>query len=65
MTFEDIHLKLKPLLGNKSDLEELRQVPFTQAMEFADHHSMLQIIETSAKENTNIEEMFLKIARVS
>ena len=51
--------------GNKNDLTENREVPFTTAKDFAEYHSMLDAIETSAKDNNNIEEAFLKIARVS
>jgi len=50
--------------GNKSDLGELRQVPFDKAAEFAERHQIFLMLETSAKENVNIEEAFVSVARV-
>jgi len=50
--------------GTKCDLLDLRQVPFSAAMEFADHQEIAQCIETSSKDNVNVEEAFIKIARV-
>jgi len=51
------------LIGNKSDLDSIREVPTGQAQEFANQHNMLEFLETSAKDNTNIEEAFIKMAK--
>ena len=51
-------------LGNKSDLEGKREVPFSVAEDLADHYGMLDAIETSAKENCNVEAAFVKMAKV-
>ncbi len=45
------------LVGNKSDLKDQRQVTQQDAIKFASKYS-LQYIETSAKENENIEKVF-------
>ena len=52
------------LSGNKKDLQEQRQVPYSLAQDFADQCGMLDAIETSAKDNTNVEEVFTKLAKV-
>ena len=52
------------LSGNKSDLVEMRQVPYDEAAEFAERHQMCHMLETSAKENLNVEETFISVARV-
>ncbi|XP_014788002.1 ras-related protein Rab-43 [Octopus bimaculoides] len=51
------------ILGNKQDLEHLREVSVAEAKAYAQHCSMLDAIETSAKENTNIDEAFLRMAK--
>jgi small GTP-binding protein len=45
------------LVGNKVDLEKHRSVPASAGKEFARENGM-EFIETSAKTNTNIREMF-------
>ena len=50
------------LVGNKSDLEHRREVPRESGEEFAREHGLL-FLETSAKQNTNVEEAFLNTAR--
>ena len=50
--------------GNKRDLENLREVNFSDAQSFAQQHNMISHLETSAKENCNIEETFVKLAKV-
>ena len=47
------------LVGNKTDLAPSRVVSKEEAMEFAKSHE-LTYIETSAADNSNIEEVFLK-----
>ena len=46
-------------------MEEIRQVPREQAEHLGYQHGMLETLETSAKDNTNINEAFLRMARVS
>lgn len=50
------------LVGNKSDLEHRREVSRESGEEFARQHGLL-FLETSAKNNTNVEEAFLSTAR--
>jgi len=47
----------KILIGNKCDLNELRKISTNQGKEFADTYNM-KFIETSAKNNINIDECF-------
>ena len=49
------------LVGNKSDLEDQRQVGVQQAQDFADKHR-LEYIETSAFNGSNIKESFTRLA---
>jgi len=51
--------------GNKSDLDSLRQVPFEEVMGFAERNEVFHTMETSAKDNVNIEETFIELARVT
>jgi len=51
--------------GNKSDLASMRQVPFEEVLGFAERNSVFHAMETSAKENVNIEETFIELARVT
>ncbi len=48
------------LLGNKSDLGSLRQVPTEEAKEFAEKHGLF-FLETSALDSTNVESAFLSV----
>eukprot|EP00300_Choanocystis_sp_HF-7_P007601 c15391_g1_i3.p1 GENE.c15391_g1_i3~~c15391_g1_i3.p1 ORF type:complete len:128 (-),score=19.84 c15391_g1_i3:66-449(-) len=50
------------LIGNKSDLDSAREVPFEEAKKFADENDML-FLETSAKTGQGVEEAFLQTAR--
>lgn len=45
------------LCGNKTDLEEKREVPTQEAFNLAEKEEML-FFEISAKENTNVTKMF-------
>ncbi|XP_029017704.1 ras-related protein Rab-19-like [Betta splendens] len=51
------------LIGNKSDLEDQRQVPFVKACDLAKERGILAALETSAKESQNVEEAFFMMAR--
>jgi small GTP-binding protein len=50
------------LAGNKTDLENLRAVRQKEAIAFAEKHS-IGFIETSALENTNVEQAFKMVAK--
>lgn len=54
----------KLLIGNKSDLEERREVTLESAQKFASERKMLYI-ETSAVAAVNISEAFLSLLRVT
>lgn len=49
------------LVGNKADLEHRREVPRESGEAFAKEHGLL-FLETSAKNNLNVEEAFLATA---
>ncbi len=51
----------KLLVGNKCDLVSKRVVSYEQAKEFADQLN-IEFLETSAKNNQNVEEAFLKMS---
>lgn len=53
---------VKILIGNKKDLENMRKVDFSEAQALAAHHDMMECLETSAKDSTNIEQVFLRLA---
>jgi GTPase SAR1 family protein len=50
------------IVGNKSDLDDERVVSKTQAKEFADKNG-ISYIESSAKSGTNVEEIFIILAK--
>ena len=58
MCFKDI---LIVLVGNKSDLEGRRAVSFEEGQKFADDNQLL-FFETSAKDGSNIQEIFTQSA---
>lgn len=52
------------LIGNKCDLETLREVETLEAEALADHiPEIMAVLETSAREDTNVTESFLFMAR--
>ncbi|XP_034382700.1 ras-related protein Rab-19-like [Cyclopterus lumpus] len=51
------------LIGNKTDLEQERQVLFEEACNLAKDKDILAALETSAKESQNVEEAFIMMAR--
>lgn len=50
------------LVGNKADLEHRREVPREIGEAFAKEHGLL-FLETSAKDNVNVDEAFLSTAK--
>ena len=54
---------LKILIGNKNDLEEDREIKTEEGQAFADRNGM-QFIETSAKNNVNVNEAFEALAKL-
>uniref|UniRef100_A0A663LJG3 RAB19, member RAS oncogene family n=1 Tax=Athene cunicularia TaxID=194338 RepID=A0A663LJG3_ATHCN len=51
------------LIGNKSDSLDKRQVLFEDACTLAEKHGLLAVLETSAKEAQNVEEVFTLMAK--
>lgn len=49
--------------GNKSDLWEKRHVLFEDACALAEKYGLLAVLETSAKESRNIDEVFVLMAK--
>ena len=50
------------LVGNKSDMEEARQVSTEEGKELAEHYNV-RFLETSAKDCKNVEEAFTMMTR--
>jgi len=50
------------LVGNKTDLQEDREVTFLEASRFAQENDLM-FLETSAKSGENVEEVFMKCAK--
>jgi len=48
------------LVGNKSDLKHLREISEERATSFCEEHG-LNLVETSAKDNSNVEFAFQKL----
>ncbi|KAL0233816.1 hypothetical protein PCE1_002322 [Barthelona sp. PCE] len=64
---EDIHMNADPdaiimLVGNKSDLEDEREVSYEEGEKFAKDNDLHFFIETSAKTADNVDEAFEKTA---
>ncbi|XP_075259533.1 ras-related protein Rab-43-like [Convolutriloba macropyga] len=54
---------LRVLIGNKCDTGEQREVSTTEAEDYHSAFQFAQFMETSAKDGTNIHELFMGIAR--
>ena len=72
-TFDDVDIWLRDcreicfknvliyLIGNKSDLEDIRQVTYEEGKNYADENNLV-FYETSALNGNNIEEIFIQSA---
>ncbi|XP_036415437.1 ras-related protein Rab-43 [Colossoma macropomum] len=49
------------LIGNKTDLTDLREVSFEDAQTMAQQLDFISVIETSAKDSSNVDEAFNKM----
>ncbi|XP_071611575.1 ras-related protein Rab-43 isoform X2 [Heliangelus exortis] len=57
------YLVQPPAPGNKSDLSDLREVQLEEAQSLAERYdNIICAIETSAKDSSNVEEAFVKMA---
>ena len=52
------------LVGNKSDLENRRQVSHSEAQNFCKEHAMNFFLEASAKSGINAEKIFVEASKV-
>lgn len=51
------------ILGNKCDAESSREVTFNEASAMSEYlPEIMLVLETSAKENTNVEDAFMFLA---
>ncbi|KAM9327144.1 ras-related protein Rab-43 [Gastrophryne carolinensis] len=50
------------LIGNKSDMHQFREVTLEEAENLAKYYDIISILETSAKDSSNVEEAFVKMA---
>jgi small GTP-binding protein len=62
LIYENTEPKFMCLVGNKIDLEEKRQVTREEAIRFAEKNC-LKYIETSAKTNERVEDVFLYVSK--
>lgn len=53
------------VVGNKTDRETDRKVATLKAKQWCKDHGKLEMFETSAKTNTNVEETFTAIAKAA
>jgi len=47
-------------VGNKTDLDSKRQVPFSDAIALGKKLNLAAVFETSAKENNSIDDVFFR-----
>ena len=52
------------LIGNKTDLEEHRVIKTEQAEKFSDQYDLDYFVESSAKTGMNVQEIFIKAAKL-
>lgn len=52
-------------MGNKSDLQQRRQVPKNVAQEWCQNSGDIDFFETSAKNCENVDQVFTRIARLA
>jgi len=53
------------VLGNKCDLQEQRSVPTKTAQSWCHEHNNIPYFETSAKDSTNVDQAFHKVAKMA
>ena len=51
------------LIGNKSEMEDQREVTLERATDFATEQKLHKVFETSAKTGFNVEEVFATVAK--
>ena len=51
------------MVGNKSELEDQREVTYDRAVEMAKQNKISRVFETSAKTGYNVEEVFANVAK--
>ena len=66
---KDVQLLSNPdvkifLIGNKLDLENIREVSFDEGKKYANEHNACYFNETSAKNGLNAKEVFIQAAKV-
>lgn len=61
---KDMHSLSAVIIGNKADLQNERAVPYQSLQKLSEKYgNKISIFETSAKNNVNIEECFMTLAR--
>ncbi len=51
------------MVGNKSEMEDQREVTYERAVEMAKMNKISRVFETSAKTGYNVEEVFATVAK--